>query len=264
MNDAAERSEYQSGPAAKPANDLITFLRSRLEEGQHGPRSAILARAIEEAVRSSILAAGDALPAERVICEALDISRTTLRRAFDILGDAGLLDRRMGSGTFVSRLSKPPLGMLRGFTEDMASRGMTASTRVVRALRGIVGPDEAFHMGLSPTTEVIHFDRIRYADGEPMSIEYVVVPATAVPDSYDGVSSLYAAMARTGSNPTRMLQRMRAELATAEQAKQLGVSEGAALLAIQRLSFAADGHAVEYTRSLYRGDRYYTVAELSV
>ncbi len=42
------------------------------------------------------------------------------------------------------------------------------------------------------------------------------------------------------------------------------MAAGAALLAIQRLSFASDGRAVEYTRSLYRGDRYYTVAELSV
>jgi GntR family transcriptional regulator len=243
---------------------LIGFTRARLKDSPHGPRSSVLARIIEEAIRTGVVGSGDALPAERTLCDALDISRTTLRRAFDILTDAGMLDRRLGAGTFVSRLLKPPVGQLRGFTEDMASRGMTASTRVRRLLRGLVSPDEAFHMGLSPTTAVLRLDRIRSADGEPMSIEYVVVPASAVPQDYDGVGSLYRAMEQTGSNPVRMVQRMRAEVATVEQGKELGVAEGAALLAIQRLSFAGDGRAVEYTRSLYRGDRYYTVAELSV
>lgn len=244
--------------------DLVGFVRGRLTESPHGPRSSVLARVIEEAIRTGVIGSGDALPAERALCDALDISRTTLRRAFDILTDAGMLDRRLGAGTFVSRLVKPPVGQLRGFTEDMASRGMTASTKVKRMLRGLVSPDEAFHMGLSPSISVLRLDRIRSADGEPMSREYVVVPASAVPPDYDGVSSLYAAMAKTGSSPIRMVQRMRAEVATAEHADDLGVDEGAALLAIQRLSFAADGHTVEYTRSLYRGDRYYTVAELSV
>jgi len=244
--------------------DLVGFVRSRLEESPHGPRSAMLARAIEEAVRTGVVSAGDALPAERGLCEALGVSRTTLRHAFQILADAGLLDRRLGAGTFVSRMVTPPVGKLRGFTEDMASRGMTASTKVLRLLKGVVGPDEAFYMGLSPLTPVLRLDRIRYADGEPMSIEYVVVPASAVPEGYDGKASLYAAMTRMGAGPVRMLQRMRAEPATKAQGKQLGCAAGAALLAIQRLSFAADGRAVEYTRSLYRGDRYYTVAELSV
>jgi GntR family transcriptional regulator len=244
--------------------DLVGFVRSRLKDSPNGPRSAMLARAIEEAVRTGVVGVGDALPAERGLGDALGVSRTTLRRAFEILADAGLLDRRLGAGNFVSRMVTPPVGKLRGFTEDMASRGMTASTKVLKLLRGVVSPDEAFHMGLSPLTPVLRLDRIRYADGEPMSIEYVVVPVQAVPESYDGKTSLYAAMGETGANPVRMLQRMRAELATKAQGVQLGCTAGTALLAIQRLSFAGDGRAVEYTHSLYRGDRYYTVAELSV
>ena len=244
--------------------DVMGFVRERLAESPHGPRSSVLARAIEEAVRAGVIGAGEALPAERSLCELLGVSRTTLRRAFDILADTGILDRRLGAGTFISRLVAPPAGELRGFTEDMASRGMTASSRVLRFERAAVGPDEAFHMGLSPITPIMRLDRIRYADGEPMSIEYVAILVTALPEDYDGTTSLYAAMARNGARPVRMLQRMRAELATPSQAAELGVEEPAALLAIQRLSFAADGRAVEYTRSLYRSDRYYTVAELSV
>ena len=245
-------------------SDVIAFLKSRLDDNPYGPRSAIVARAIEESVRAGVLASGDPLPAERGLCESLGISRTTLRRAFEILTDAGLLDRRPGAGTFVSRRVQPPVGALKGFTEDMASRGMTAASLVLRFARAVVSPDEAFYMGLSPVTPVLRLDRIRLADGEPMSIEYAVLPVSAVPAEYDGASSLYDAMARTGARPVRMVQRLRAELATGGQGAQLGVDIGAPLLAIQRLSFAADGRTVEYTRALYRGDRYYTVEELAV
>jgi len=242
---------------------LIEFVRGRLEDNPDGPRSAVLARALEQAIRAGVVSAGDALPAERGLCEALGLSRTTLRRAFEILDDAGLLDRRLGAGTFVAPRAAQPVSRLRSFTEDMESRGMTASSRVLRLERGAVSPDEAFQLGVSPLIQVLHLDRIRLADCEPMSIEHVVVPAAAVPSDYDGTSSLYAAMAATGSRPVRMIQRLCAEVATAVQGSQLGIAAGAALLAIERVSYAGDGRAVEFARSLYRGDRYYTVAELS-
>ena len=44
----------------------------------------------------------------------------------------------------------------------------------------------------------------------------------------------------------------------------LGVREGDAGLAIERLSYLASGHVAEYTCSLYRGDAYDFVAELTI
>ncbi|RUV27778.1 UTRA domain-containing protein, partial [Mesorhizobium sp. M1A.T.Ca.IN.004.03.1.1] len=47
-------------------------------------------------------------------------------------------------------------------------------------------------------------------------------------------------------------------------AQLLGVSVGAAGLSIERISYLASGRAVEFTRSLYRGDAYDFVAELTI
>ena len=53
-------------------------------------------------------------------------------------------------------------------------------------------------------------------------------------------------------------------LFTPEQAKILGVQSHDAGLLIERRGFLADGKAVEFTRSFYRGDTYDFVAELRI
>jgi DNA-binding FadR family transcriptional regulator len=45
---------------------------------------------------------GQRLPAERFLSEEFDVSRTTLRRALEILENIGLIARRPGSGTFIN------------------------------------------------------------------------------------------------------------------------------------------------------------------
>ena len=61
----------------------------------------------------------------------------------------------------------------------------------------------------------------------------------------------------------RALQRLRAILFTAEQAKLLQIHERDAGLLVERVGFLKDGQAMEFTQSYFRGDIYDFVAELS-
>lgn len=47
------------------------------------------------------LAGGDRLPAERVLCEEIGVSRTALRAGITRLISCGTLESRRGSGTYV-------------------------------------------------------------------------------------------------------------------------------------------------------------------
>ena len=47
-------------------------------------------------------AIGERLPSERDLAEQFDVSRMTLRQAVSLLVEEGVLERRVGSGTFVS------------------------------------------------------------------------------------------------------------------------------------------------------------------
>ena len=69
-----------------------------LGKPSRGPRaiSAYLQRAIETGAYSE----GDRLPPERQLAATFQAARSTVRRALDQLEKAGLVSRRLGSGTF--------------------------------------------------------------------------------------------------------------------------------------------------------------------
>jgi len=70
-----------------------------LSKSGRGPRaiSAYLQRAIETGAYGE----GDRLPPERELAATFQAARSTVRRALDQLEKAGLVSRRLGSGTFV-------------------------------------------------------------------------------------------------------------------------------------------------------------------
>jgi len=234
----------------------------RLSAGDCAPLYLQLQRVLRTAIESHVLAADEALPAERELADAFSVSRVTVRKALDGLVDAGLLTRRHGAGTFVATRVEKNFATITSFTEDMQARGRHPHSEWLARTEGLVTPEEAMALGLSPGTRVYRFTRIRYADEQSMALEYSTIPASCL-RGLDAVDeSLYAALG--DARPVRVLQRLRAVQFTAEQAEELGIGVGAPALEIERRGYAQDGRTVEFTRSLYRGDSYDYVAEFGV
>ena len=61
-------------------------------EPDSAPLYLQLKRLIQDAISTNLLRAGEALPPERDLADTLAISRVTVRKAFEGLVDAGLLD----------------------------------------------------------------------------------------------------------------------------------------------------------------------------
>jgi GntR family transcriptional regulator len=222
-----------------------------------------LQRALREAIESRLLAPDDALPAERQIASDLAVSRITVRKAIDGLVEEGLLVRRQGSGNFVASRIEKNFAKLTSFSEDMRARGRTPRSEWLKRAEGSVTPEEALALRLSPGAPVYRFHRLRFADGTPMCLEYATVSAACLPKLESVHSSLYEALQKAGNRPVRALQRLRALLLNAEQAKLLHAREGDAGLLVERVGFLRNGDAVEYCQSYFRGDTYDFVAELS-
>ena len=235
-----------------------------LNEQARGPLYQQLQRALRQAIEDKRLASDSALPPERDIASDFGVSRITVRKALDALAEEGLVHRRHGAGTFVAARVEKSFSMLSSFSEDMESRGRTARSTWLRRSAGAVNPEESMVLGLSPGSPVLRFHRIRYADDVAMALEYTSVPSQYLPSEKAVDTSLYAALEKTGSRPVRALQRLRAVLFTAEQADLLGIEPRAPGLLIERRGFLADGRAVEFTQSYYRGDSYDFVAELQI
>lgn len=237
---------------------------------ESGPRYLWLQKLIRTAIETRRLPAGAALPSERELCDEFQLSRVTIRKAMEALVNDGLLERRRGAGTFVSNApaEKEPgrveksFSMLSSFTEDMLARGRQPSSEWIDRSEGSVTPEEALAMGMSPGSRVFRFQRIRFADGETMAIEYAAVPGWGLNGLDDVETSLYGALEAHGNRPVRALQRVRAIGFEPEQATLLGIEPGDPGLLIERRAFAADGRIIEVTHSYYRGDAYDLVAEL--
>jgi len=241
----------------------LTEILKPLDPKGSQPLYQQLQRALREAIEHRLLGPDDALPAERQIAAELAVSRITVRKAIDELVDDGLLIRKQGSGTFVSNRVEKNFAKLTSFSEDMRARGREPRSVWMNRAAGTVTPEESLTLRSSPGTPVFRFHRIRYADDAPMAIEYATVIASCLTSLDEVESSLYEALERTGNRPVRALQRLRAVLLTADQAKLLKAQEGDAGLLVARVGYLKDGRAVEYSQSFYRGDIYDFVAELS-
>ena len=242
---------------------MLSHTLGKLDGNNALPLYQQLQRALREAIETRLIGPDDALPPERDIAEDFHISRITVRKAIDGLVSEGLLVRRQGAGTFVCARVEKNFSKLTSFSEDMQARGRTPRSVWVRKAEGSVTPEESLTLRSSPGTPVYRFHRIRYADDAPMCIEYATVLASCLPSLEAVESSLYEALERAGNRPVRALQRLRAVLFSAEQAKLLQIHERDAGLLVERVGFLKDGQAVEFTQSYFRGDIYDFVAELS-
>ena len=234
-----------------------------LDESSAQPLYQQLQRALRGAIENRVIGPDDALPPERDLAEMLNVSRITVRKAIDELVEDGLLIRKQGSGTFVSNRVEKNFAKLTSFSEDMRARGRAPRTVWLNRAAGTVTPEESLTLRSSPGTPVFRFHRIRFADDAPMAIEYATVIATCLPSLESVQNSLYEALEQTGNRPVRALQRLRAVLLSADQAKLLKAQPGEAGLLVARVGYLKDGRAVEYSQSYYRGEIYDFVAELS-
>jgi len=240
----------------------IPWERLRVDEAGPAPLYRQLADRIAAAIAAQQLPQGQALPAERALCERLGLSRTTVRKAVEALAARGLVAARHGSGTFVAARLDQPLARLSSFTDDMRARGRFAGSRVVDRGVRFPSPDEAVALALTGGEQVTFLVRVRLADGEPLALEHATVPERVLPDPAAVGESLYAALQARGVAPVRALQRLRAAMASARDAAHLGIASGSAVMATVRHGYLADGTPVEFTRSTYRGDRYDFIAEM--
>ena len=231
-----------------------------------GPLYVLLSRRIEQAISMGLLLPDQTLPAEREIAELADLSRVTVRKAIQELVKKGVVEQRHGSGSFV-RLQpgklEQSLSHLTSFTEDMMARGFeTSSIWLERDVRR-ASPDEIFTLGLSGGRSVSCLNRLREANGQPMAIERAVLPLDILPDPHLVTCSLYDHLGQKGHRPMRAVQKISAVNLEAKDADLLQVPVGMAGLSIRRISYLESGRAIELTKSIYRGDAYDFVAELS-
>jgi GntR family transcriptional regulator len=198
---------------------------------------------------------GTRAPSERELAEQFGVSRMTVRQAIDALVVEGVVERSRGRGTFVSR----GWGSCQfvSFTEDMTRRGLRPESRtlLLRTERPVASVASALEM--PPGATVVHWARVRYADGISMCVEDSYLPSALAPglDRGSPPESLYAELGRLGLTPSRVEDSVEAGSCSEEESALLGIGAGDPVLRLARRTFAGRLPAV-VSRSAYRADRY--------
>ena len=210
---------------------------------------------------------GTLIPTERALAEQYGTSRTTVRQAIGELVAEGRLDRTQGRGTFVAPPKVTHVRQLTSFTDDAASQGMTASARILDISEVPADPVTAKRLALEPGTGVHRVERIRLVNGEPLAHETAFL-AGELPDLAANVEvrgSLYSALHEDyGIRISEVEDTVETKLAGPEEVRLLDVEMGAPMLLVHRLGLDPDGRPVEWTESVFRGDRFRFVARMHV
>ena len=200
---------------------------------------------------------GSAIPPERELCTRLGVSRPTLRAAMDELVRAGFLVRERGRGTFTThrkisqelpadRPTPPAEGVWLSQVLEFGTE--PAGARVGAKLR------------LAPETSVLRVVRLRLVEAEPVGLERIHVPAHLVPDltAHDLESGNFYALLRNRFEivVAEAEQTIEPTVVDEAEAELLDTPLHAPALLFGRVTRDAGGTLVEYTRSIYRGDRY--------
>lgn len=213
---------------------------------------------VREYVRSLVEGAepGTPAPSERELVQYFGVARMTVRQALDALVAEGLLERIPGRGTFVARNRLEQSPRLTGYAEEMNRRGMKPDSRTLLARLESAGPGVARALEITVGDRVLHWQRLRLADGTPMCVEDAYLPAALVPDLIEHLpASLYAELERRDLTPTWGEDSVDAGLAQEPEAGLLGIAPGQPVLRVARRAFSGRV-AVEVSRSTYRADRF--------
>jgi GntR family transcriptional regulator len=216
-------------------------------------------RTIRQRIEAKQLRPGDAVSSERELAKIHDVSLMTARHALAGLEREGIVERRRGAGTFVA----PPriqFNKLMSYTEQMASRGLPPSSKVITAKIVEDEPEISARLGLGATSRMVKIERVRLTAEEPFALETCYLPAADFAELVDAPlarSSLFSKIENDyGVELAYADEEVDATVAEGRVAQLLNLRAGAPLLRIRQVIYSSKTKPVIYVIGFYRSERH--------
>ena len=192
---------------------------------------------------------GSKLPNEDRLCERFSVSRVTIREAVRGLIEDGLVVRRHGSGTYVTRrpLIRNSLDTNFSYTDHFQASGFRPGRRLLGVRRIPAPSDVADALALQGGAEVVEIRRIRTADGRPAIYSVDRLPGALVDPSIERSAfggSLYRILTAAGHPIAHAEAILTPAVADRELARLLDVSPGAPVQSLRQVDYDEAGAPV--------------------
>lgn len=219
---------------------------------------------IADALRDRVVAgdwpAGRVLPSEAELSQEFDASRVTVRRALEVLREAGLIAARQGFGWFVAASPvRQTLARLGTIEAQMEAEGLRSERRILE-FAFVTAPLRVRQ--LLGSEQVLRVKRVNLADGDPFAVVTVWCPAEL---------GQHLSRREVERRPFYELldvelrgatQTIGADAASSADAELLDVPPGSPLLRCERVTTSVDGRPVLVSEHLFPAHRTEFVVEL--
>jgi GntR family transcriptional regulator len=216
---------------------------------------------LHQLISDQKLTPGDKLPSETVLLKELGVGRTTIREAFRLLEQEGLVRSRQGFGrTLVRRPTlHRPLTTLEGVTEMMASRGLKPANSVLSVQLMDPTEKERSALGLSRSSSIVRLERARLLDGVPAVYSVDVFDRGIINSpiaEVDWTASLYAQFEAAGRRPVSATATLSAVQLDPDVEQKFDMPRGEPWLRISQVHADADNEPLLLSEDYHRGSEF--------
>jgi GntR family transcriptional regulator len=203
---------------------------------------------------------GDFLPPEPELQRMFNVSRTTVRKAVEMLGQHGFVYIRQGRGTQILDFkATQKLGFVTSFSETLREQGFTVTQQDVRVDTVPAPRRTADSLGVAQGSPLVKIDRVTLANGTPIALMTNWLLPDIAPDiarRISGMSSLYSFLESAYNLVIEgATDYITARQASGEEAARLQIPFDSPLLVVRRISHSG-GRPIEEALLLVVADRY--------
>jgi len=216
---------------------------------------------IKDSIISGQLKQGDKIQTEEELSKVYNVSRITVRSAISELVDEGMLVKKQGKGTFVSRtkIDREIIKFL-SFSSACRVKGLTPSSKVTK--KDIIDPtkDQIDSLKLGKNDKLIRMQRIRFANDEPIMVEnnyFSYNNYSFLLDEEHLNNSLYEVLSKKYNiTPSKGVSSIEIAKAAEDEAEYLKIHKGSSLLLIKGVVYDEKNIPIHISEEYIDGDKY--------
>ena len=215
---------------------------------------------LETSIRNGVYKPGDKIMTEAEMAKEYGVSLITVRKAVGSLMEKGLVVRKQGKGTFVTKPKySRNMKKLQSFTEMCEQMGVKPGAQVLENRLIMADKKVADRLGIEPGSNVVYISRLRLADGEPVQVEKSYFPlkyAFLLEEDLNNGSMFECLKEKAGAKVASSEKMIELCRATAEGAALMDVKKGDYLLFVKSTAYDENGEPMYAGIQLINGDRF--------
>lgn len=231
-----------------------------------GALHSIIKDSIIDLIKNGEYKPNTKLPTEAEFCETYKVSRTTVRTALQQLTVEGYIYRVQGRGTFVSenKVRQFLTSTVEQFSEQITMQGKNPSIKVLNLKVIEANSFLANLLGQNIGDPINKLERIRYVNDLPLQYEIAYLPWYKTPGLNIEAceKSLFKVLeSQFNLKVKRTVEHLELTHADEVISEKLDIPAGSPCFLLETHTYTEDGLEIEYSKTIFRGDRAHFVIE---